>query len=217
MLRYKFDLITHTQCPNMVLMQRSWRAVASLVVLTLLVSGCGKSQTANPDLDLDAEVTAATSSTTTVDPWAVPSTIDSAYVMRVLNELERVHAKVRTDINTTHSFSDQSQNLYREIYAEPQLTTMLTSGSSASTKDRSEYVAAAVPAQLTFKRLGTVNKACVYVVAHLDDNANRIKPDVPFDAGYTLVTAPRSTSNPTGWKISAFYSVDESNERDKCN
>jgi hypothetical protein len=178
-------------------------AALAIVPIPLLAAACGNSTaSAGPGATVPR---AASTSTTSADPYAIPSPITAAYVQRVLNELDIISgeaigivvaqgslvpdaARQLRAISTSVSFNQQSMIMLNQIDA-----------------GLSNYRVPPGPVRDTVDLLISADRACIFASLTRDFSALEKKPD-PSPTTY-VVLRPRAPGddpmnlNPTPWVI----------------
>ncbi len=88
---------------------------AVVALLLLLCAACSSGGTHSTARTADATVPA---STTTTDPYAVPATIDIAYLNRVFAALEKINGDATRLIVAHHAITPDAAKLLSAIYTE---------------------------------------------------------------------------------------------------
>src|SRR5581483_6015068 len=100
------------------------RAAAGLVSVGLLLSACGKSTTTHQAASkLPQPTVPATAPTTSTpaDPYAIPATIDTAYVDRVLKALDHVDGDAARIIVASRQVARDASDRLAAIYSGDEL------------------------------------------------------------------------------------------------
>lgn len=177
------------------------RGLAALVAVGLL-AGCGSSS--SDDAADDQKLLATVSTATTVDPWAVPSTIDDAYAQRVIQQLSNVLGDVRQDVFDNHVYTDEDKAKIAATHAGLLLTNRDADMATASTSLHPLIRNSPSPWNIHVEQVSGFTSTCMYVFGKTDDSSNRLDdgyvPD-PSAWGLKYDASSKSGINPTGWKF----------------
>ena len=190
-------------------MSRRFAAVA-LVLAATLVGGCRGGGDEAPD---DATPDAATSTSTTApiagDPaFAVPATIDEAYVGRVLAALDAVQGDVARRIVEAGALSQADVIPLRAVFLDPELRAQ-TEGFSALVENLDRIRKPPGDNRTTVVRLLTARPDCIYAETTVDVSETVLDPPPPFTS-YVALRPGRpgddpQERNPTPYAIAAEH------------
>jgi hypothetical protein len=194
-------------------------AGATLAIVPVLAAACGGSTaSAGPGATVPH---AAPTSTTSADPYAIPSPITAAYVQRVLEELDQIDvaatrivlaqrslvpdaARLIRSISTSSSFSDQSMIVLNQI-----------------DHGLNNYRPNPGPVRDTVTQVVAADPSCIFVGA-LRDYSELEKAPPPLHTSYFMLQ-PRKPEddpariNPTPWVIAFLgYNTDGSPMENRC-
>jgi hypothetical protein len=178
----------------------TWRVLAVVCAASVL-AGCGGGSDAAVD---EAPLVADAGSTTTsaVDPWAIPEVIDAEYVRRVLQRIDDVRAEVRRDVFATKQFTDVDRKKIESIYVDHQLVVALNEWPTLATTEHPDFLSNPGSAVVVVQRILRSTSDCIWADVTFDESKNRPTPRVPVQAQIVLVVAAHDTQvNPTPWMI----------------
>ena len=183
------------------------------------LGACGGSDTPS---SAGATVPKATSTTTPADPYAVPPTIDAAYLNKVFAALERVDGDATRAVVASKDFVPDAAKRLRAIYAEEEFKEQVDLWLDIVIKkqfdrfntppgDRSSVV----------EKVMTGRPDCVYVAVRRDYAAVAVTPPAADVEYVALRPADDGRDpfelNPTPWMISSEgYRSDGAVPRDPC-
>jgi hypothetical protein len=196
------------------------RGVAAVVAAGVLVVGGACSGRDGDDGDSSSvtvpEDTAVEASTTTtagsVDAaFAVPATIDDAYVNRVLAELDRVQGDVFRRIVANGSFAQADLVPLRAVFNDPELTGQAQGFATlVGSIDRARKPPG--DNKTTVVRLLTARPDCIYAETTVDVSATVLDPPPPRTQWVALRPSQPDTDpqglNPTPFSIAAEHTAE---------
>jgi len=170
---------------------------AAVLVGMGLLAGCGGHSAAPAPNDFDQPTT------TTTDPYAVPTVIDAAYVERVLNALEDVRADVRRDVVANHRFTQESRDKLAETVQGDALKIELqvfNDASMAPTPANTRQPPGS--SRYMVERIRSASSTCIEANVTVDSSA--VVTDAPERSAIRIVTldatSARGRWNPTVWR-----------------
>jgi hypothetical protein len=194
-------------------------AGATLAIVPVLAAACGGSTaSAGPGATVPH---AAPTSTTSADPYAVPSPITAAYVQRVLDAIEGINnqatlimvqqrqlsppvARLMRSISTTDEFSQQTKILLDEL-----------------DKGLPNYRSKPAPVHDSVHQLVFANGSCIFA-ATTRDLSGLLTSSPPLHVSYFILRRLQAADdpthlNPTPWVISFLgYNTDNSLPDNTC-
>ena len=186
-----------------------------LVVLAVstLLAGCGSGGDGSSE-----EESAAHTSTSSVDPWAVPDPIDIAYVQRVVDEIEYQRDFVLDEIYSSHQFSSVSESRIRALYVEPYLDLALRRASEESMQDHPNVKADSAPARVPVKAIRSARTDCISAVVDVDTGPSVKAGGEVVEFAVTLRRADSlAESNITQWQESDWDGTSSDDGKvDRC-
>lgn len=139
---------------------------------------------------------------TTVDPFAIPSKIDAAYIERVLAAIDQVRADVRNHVVATKTYSPEDDAKLKAIYGREQYEFASQEFKNDAIVGVPSIRPGSGAALITVVAVRSARSDCVEVEAILDERPNQITPREPADAIVTLRTETHDTTvNPTPWEL----------------
>lgn len=186
------------------------RAVALTLALATftLNGGCDR------DVDVPEEGPATTAASPTTVPvagdpaFAVPATIDAAYVERVLQALDVVQGDVARRIVETKAFTATDRLPLRAVFLDPELRAQ-TEGFAGLLESIERLRNPPGDNRTTVVRLVTVRPDCIYAETTVDVSATVVDPPPPFTSFVVLRPSRPGTDpgdvNPTPYAIAAEH------------
>lgn len=195
------------------------RRIAALGVATatLAVGACDRGADDAPRAN---DPSTASSTTSTVprasDPsFAVPPTIDAAYVERVLAELDRVQGDVVRRIAETGAFAGGDVTPLRAIFLDPELRAQ-TEGFRGLVQSRDRLRRPPGDNRSTVVRLVTARPECIYAETTVDVSATVVDPPPPFTS-YVALRPTRPGDDPQDLNRTPYaIAAEHPDERDPC-
>ncbi len=184
-----------------------WAVIARSLVLVaalVLAAGCNGKGDGGPA----ATIPPSTASSVPADPYAVPATIDEAYVNRVLAALDQVEGDVIRSLlaNRVPQVDDTAR--LRAIYNDPQFQLELDGLIQSANTDLSEYRTPPGNRKTRVTRLLAARPNCIFLEADKDfSEVVRIPPPSPPDEVDVITLLPTQPEadpkdlNPTPWSI----------------
>lgn len=198
---------------------KAGRVALCVVVVGMMLAGCGGGGADEAAGSVEVSSSTAGMPTIPVDPWAVPEVIDVAYVSRVMNEIESILDQATDDVYFSHTYSERTEQMLKDIYAEPYLSSAQSQYSDASARSGDQIRRDKQPSLVAVKRLTTARPDCVHAIVMLDSNPARVEYREPAEFGVTLRRSEAVGSwNKTGWLESVFRLAGEdgSGNVDQC-
>jgi hypothetical protein len=179
----------------------SKRGFICLAVMAVVLSACGSSTGAisRPPDPQPADSTPITAA----DPYAIPATIDAAYINRVMKALEDVRGQVRRDVYKSQSFSQVDYNKLDDIYDGEELSAQRKSYSDASEVSHPEAKSNPGDEIYTVSKIRAARSDCIAFEAIDDTNAVDTTPEPPIGPKIVVLWPEKAAYgfNPTPWKI----------------
>lgn len=188
------------------------RFVLVLLSAAMMLAGCGSGGSSS------SEATPSDTPTSSTDPWALPQTIDVAYVQRVVNEIEEQRDFYLDDIHSAHQFSKTTEDRIRAIYVEPYLSEALQGASESSMKEHPELKDDTAPSLVPVKSIRSGSPTCISAVVDVDDSPGLKEPGKVVEFVVTLRRAKSvAESNITQWQESNWDGTSgASGKKDRC-
>jgi hypothetical protein len=146
----------------------------------------------------------ARSTSTTVDPWAVPPTIDIAYAQRVVQWLSNTTGEVRRDVYDNHTYTEEDRAKIAATHQGLLLSSRNVDLAEEATGLHPLVRESPTVWQVRVSKVENATQDCIYARGTIDDSANRIDAGyVPTDNVWQLRydASSKSKVNPTGWKL----------------
>jgi|SRR5581483_7560148 len=202
------------------------RAAAGLVSVGLLLSACGKSatahQAASTNLPQPTVPPTAPTTTTPANPYAIPATIDAAYVDRVLKALDHVDGDATRLIVGHRQLVPDAARRLSAIYGADEFTAQTNIWLDMLDKGLADAQANPGDVRTTVNRVLTARSNCVFV--HVLRDFSKVAKNGPTASSDYLVLSPLDRKrdpnafNPTPWVISREgYNSNESEPTNPCN
>ncbi|MGI8683930.1 MAG: hypothetical protein ACR2MO_02305 [Acidimicrobiales bacterium] len=196
------------------------RLRAALIVLAVAVTGaCKGSGAESPEPTVPtapSTTTIAATATTAPNPFAVPETIDAAYVDRVLVELNKVYGDVGRKIRATGQYQRSDLDPLGAIFNDPLLELQVEEFGKISTMDASSFKVPLGDRRLTVEELITARPDCVFAGVRLDVSAVAANPP-PVRTIYLTLRPTQAGANPKGVNSTPWSMSGESDVRqDQC-
>ncbi len=195
------------------------QAVLAALALTAPAACSSSSDNAGPT----ATVATEPAPTTTTDPYAVPATIDVAYVNRVLAGLDAAVGDVTRLVVRTRTITQEAYDRLKAIYAEPDFMQIKLDGYEHDMRDEfRSYKSPPGNRQSTVSRLISVRPACIFVQVSRDYTAVGVNPLAELQTqwvGLTLLDHTRDPNgyNPTPWGYTYDgFQADRTQPTDPC-
>jgi len=192
--------------------------MAAAVVVGMVLGACGAS---SPRATTSATVPATVASTAAADPYAVPATIDAAYLNRVFAALEHIDGDATRLIVANGKLFPAATDKLAAIYASDEFTAQTNVWLDLIDRGIAGFKRPPGDLITTVVRVLSVKASCLFVEVHRDYNAIRTEPEALSTEFISL--EPRTSSagpeamNPTPWLISGEgYNKDGSTPADPC-
>ncbi|MDP9404395.1 MAG: hypothetical protein M3P85_13955 [Actinomycetota bacterium] len=194
--------------------------MALLVGLALAAGACRGStkadNVADPTVPTEVTLPASTTTTEPADPFAVPATIDAAYVNRVLVELEKVYGDVVRKIRATRLYERSDAASLLAIFNQPLFERQATSFGDIPGQDADLFRQPIGNRRITVERLVKARPDCIFATVTFDFSGVLLKPPPPKRKYITLkptqTGADPGNINPTPWS----YARETDREEDEC-
>jgi hypothetical protein len=194
-------------------------AAMALAPVPLLAAACGNSSaSAGPGATVPR---AAATSTTSADPYAIPSPITTAYVQRVLNELEAINAQMVAVVMQERSLPPEAARLLRSISTVDEFATQTQILLNQLDKGLPGYVNPPGPVRDSVQKLLFASSSCMFIAAGRDYSALLSAVPAPHLYYFILRRAQPQDDpthvNPTNW-VEDFlgHNSDNSQPEDTC-
>lgn len=194
-----------------------WVVNVAIVGILLLAAACGDDEVATPEPTVPTSGTpSSTTEAAPADPFAIPPTIDAAYVDRVLVELNKVYGDVVRKIRATNRYERSDLDPLRAIFNDPLLELQVQAFAEIPANDPSLYRQPIGDRLLAVQELITVRRDCIFAEVLLDVSAVAKQPP-PAQSRYvtlrpTQAAADPANVNPTPWSMSGESDV----RQDQC-
>jgi hypothetical protein len=188
----------------------------------LALAGLGACGGDDTPAQAGATVPKATTPTTAADPYAVPATIDAAYLTKVFAALDGVDGDATRLILRTKNLPPEAAERLASIYGEKEFRVqtgrwldVLEAGNLAGYKPEPGNLKTSVV------RVISSNSQCVFLLGQRDHSAIAVSPPAPQDTYFYLQPLEpirnRKQFNPTPWMISGEgFNSDGSAPGDPC-
>jgi hypothetical protein len=190
-----------------------------VLLLPLLAAACGGEK---GSLGPGATVPhAASTSTTSSDPYAIPSPITAAYVQRVLDALEAINPQMGAIVVTQRNLSPEAARLLRSTSTADDFATQTQILLAQLAKGLPGYLNPPGAVRDTIENLVYASNSCIFVAANRDYSALLSPPPALHLYYFVLRRAQPQDDpthvNPTGW-VEAFlgHNSDNSQPEDTC-
>lgn len=154
-----------------------------------------------------ATVPATTASTAAADPYAIPATIDVAYVQRVFDALDQIRGEVVKEFLTKRQLTPEMGARLGTVYNSAELERELKARVEQLERDFSVFKQPPGTRRTVVKRLMTARSDCISVEAEFDSSAVLKNPGRPVPAYLALrPTEPEldpQDINPTPYSIAS--------------
>lgn len=210
-------------------------AAAAIVLCTALVGGCQPDEPAGEPATLATPSVGPTADTSpspeptqpptpsapnpTPDPFAVPATIDAAYVERVLNALYEIDAETTRLALEAGTVTPQVRERIEAGNAPEEAEIQSTLLEAALATGLPEVRRTPGPVTITVSRVLSATPTCVALVGTTDYSNVLVEPPVGPQEPQLIALVPEEPDtaiNPTPWKIGRSQIVDDSGEVDLC-
>ncbi|MGI8684837.1 MAG: hypothetical protein ACR2MO_07080 [Acidimicrobiales bacterium] len=189
-------------------MQIIMRRASLVAVLAVLVGACSPGGNKGPETTVPtAPTTVAT--TAPVDPFAVPTVIDAAYVDRVLAALNKVEGDLVRDLVETNALTVEASTRLRAIYNDPKYQQEFDSLVKLFGAGTTEFKRPPGDRSTTVIELVSTSPACILAKTASDYSAVVTVPPAPEADKVDIVTlratqpgADPKNLNPTPWSVS---------------
>ncbi len=170
----------------------------------------------DPTVPTAPSTTTVAAPTTAPDPFAVPATIDAAYVDRVLVELNKVYGDVARKVITTNRFERADLDPLGAIFNPPLLDVQAGLFRDLPNLDRALFKDPIGSREMMVLEVITALPDCIFVKVSFDVSQVVVAPPQNEEKYVTLSPTPKDADpghlNPTTWSM-----VNESNARqDPC-
>ncbi len=195
-------------------------AVMALASVPLLAAACGNSNAsaAGPGATVPR---AAPTSTTSADPYAIPSPITAPYVQRVLNELEAINSEATLVMIDARTFTPEVARLFRSVSTAEEFRDQTQILLSQLDQGLPNYRPSPGPVRDTVNRLPFATNSCIFVGATRDYSALLTTVPAPHQFYFVLQRTQSNDDpthlNPTNWVVAFLgHNSDESQPEDVC-
>ncbi len=194
-------------------------AGATLAIVPVLAAACGGSTaSAGPGATVPQ---AASTSTTSADPYAIPSPITAAYVQRVLDALEAINNQGTIVMVQKRSLTPEAARLFRSVSTADEFGAQTQILLDQLDQGLPNYRPDPGPVRDTVVRLVFASESCIFVGANRDYSAllNSVPP--PHHFYFALRRAQPQDDpthlNTTNWVVAFLgHNSDESQPENTC-
>jgi hypothetical protein len=194
-------------------------AGATLAIVPVLAAACGGS-TASAGAGATVPHAAPTS-TTSADPYAVPSPITVAYVQRVLDALEAINNQATLIMVQQRSLTPEAARLFRSVSSADEFRAQTQILLDQLDHGLPNYRPHPGPVRDTVVRLAFASNSCIFVAANRDYSA--LLTSLPpahqfyFALRRALPQDDPTHVNTTNWVVAFLgHNSDESQPEDTC-
>lgn len=174
------------------------RVVALLAGLALLTGACrGDTDTGDATNTTADTVPASTTTTPPADPFAVPATIDAAYVDRVLVELNRVYGDVVRTVRARGRYERGDAAVLLTIFNPPLYERQAEIFGDIPTQDAGLFKDPVGNRVMKVQQLITAGPDCILAKVGFDFSAV-LKDPPPANPSYITLKPKRPGSDPKG-------------------
>jgi hypothetical protein len=192
---------------------RRARAVTVLLLLTLAACSKDKPRAATPGATVPTAPPFTT--TTTTDPYAVPSVIDATYVNRVLAGLDEQEGAVVRLVIRDKTISMEVLERLKAIYASPsRLQLEIDALQLALRNGMRNYLPQPGTRLTTVERLISSTSGCIFAQVRRDYAAVGVNPEPPGSEWVGLKSMDR-TNDPRGYNNTGWAFVYDGFPRDR--
>lgn len=185
------------------------RPVAALLLfVATLGTGCtgrGSDPGPDPTVPTSTPTTATTATTVAADPFATPSSIDTAYVERVLVQINKVDGDTSRRIIETHRYERSDLDSLGAIFEPPLLEIQVGLFRDLVGLDRAIFKDPVGNRRMPVLELITARPDCVFAKVRIDFSDVLVSPPPQEDSYITLVPKPADADpagiNPTPWSM----------------
>jgi len=192
--------------------------MAAAVVVGMATGACGAS---SPRATTSATVPATVASTNPTDPYAVPATIDAAYLNRVFAALDHVEGDASRIIVAKRALVPDAAERLSAIYGSDQFTLQTNAWLDLVDRGLAGFRDPVGDRRTTATRILSLSTACIFVATSRDYSAVDASPPPPKVEFVSLrpadVAKDPSDLNPTPWIISwQGFNRDGTEPPNKC-
>lgn len=174
------------------------RTAAALAATALLLTACGKSS--SPASAHATVPPAAPTTTTPADPYAVPATIDAAYLNRVFAALDHVDGDAARIIVANKQLERDAADRLAAIYSRDEFTAQTNAWLDLLGR-LNEVKSPPGDRKTTTKRIIVGQATCVFAEVERDYSALATSPKPPSTVFLSLTATASKALNPTPWVI----------------
>lgn len=171
--------------------------LAGLALVAGACSGSTRDDAADPRSLTEDSTPATTTTIGTGDPFAVPTTIDAAYLDRVLVELNRVYGDVVRQIRTTRQLRRTDLLPLSAIFSGPLLEQQLQLFGDIPGRDPALYKDPIGDRKIAVQELLTAQPDCIFARAIFDVSAVAANPP-PAHAKFIKLELKAAAADPRG-------------------
>jgi hypothetical protein len=177
------------------------RAILCLAVMALILSACGSTKT-DATAASDAPSADATP-ITAADPYAIPTTIDAAYINKVMKALEQVRGNVRRDVVGHQTMTQVDYEELDDIYDGDLLAAQRHTFSDSSDQPQPDIKRNPGDEVYTVTKIRAATPSCIAFEDVDDTSAVYANPMPPSGTWVEVLWPVKATHgyNPTPWKI----------------
>jgi hypothetical protein len=183
------------------------------------LSACGGKDTPTP---AGATVPKDTTPTTAADPYAIPGTIDAAYLNRVFAALDAVDGEATRTIVRTRNLPPEAAERLTAIYGDKEFRVQTNRWLDVIEGGLQGYKPEPGNLKTSVIRVISSNPRCVFLVARRDHSAIAVSPPPSHDTYFYLEPLDpirnKKHLNPTPWMIGGEgFNSDGSVPGDPCD
>lgn len=189
-----------------------------MLLVALVAGACTADRVASPDPTVPTapSTTTIAVATTAPDPFAVPATIDAAYVDRVLVELNKVYGDVGRKIRATGRYERSDLDPLGAIFNQPLLELQVKQFATIPEMDAALFKNPPGDRRMTVEELITSRPDCIFAKVLFDVSAVVTNPP-PAEPVYLTLRPTQPGANPKGINTTPWSMSGESDARqDQC-
>lgn len=196
------------------------RPVAALLLVATVVTGAckggGGDPGPGPTVPTAPRTVPTTATTVAVRPFATPATIDSAYVERVLVELNRVYGDTARKIIETHLYERSDLDPLGAIFNSPLLEGQISLFRDIVDYDRKLFKNPIGYRRMTVLEVVTARPDCIFAKVNIDVSDVVATPP-PSEEKYVTLSLKPADADPSGVNPTPWAMANESSARqDPC-
>jgi hypothetical protein len=195
------------------------RIVATVLTAAALVAltGCRTATPKGPDTTVPTAAPASVTTATTAVSYAVPATIDVAYVQKVMGALDHIEGEIARHVAATHALDGDFGRYMVALYGGESLQLQQQLWESVASKAFQQLRPQPRDPKTTIVRLIAASPGCLLVRADRDYINTFVPsgpPGPPRYVGLVPITQDRNLDgrNPTPWIVTFDGSFSDSHE-----